>query len=78
MVFSRTQHHPVFAEGDRLLVLIRGDMPDGQNRHCNPMIRLCVACIFWAKIKDGNVNLLRDNLDGDRRPVALVMIVAGV
>jgi hypothetical protein len=42
------------------------------------MIRLCVACIFWAKIKDGNVNLLRDNLDGDRRPVALVMIVAGV
>jgi hypothetical protein len=42
------------------------------------MIRLCVACIFWAKIKDRNVNLLRDNLDGNRRPVALVMIVAGV
>jgi hypothetical protein len=49
MVFARTQHHPVFAEGDRLLVLIGGDMPDGENRHCNPMIRLWIACIFRAK-----------------------------
>jgi hypothetical protein len=40
MAFARTQHHPVFAEGDRLLVLISGDMPDGENRHCNPMIRI--------------------------------------
>jgi hypothetical protein len=39
----------VFAEGDRLLVLIGGDMPDGENRHCNPMIRLWIACIFRAK-----------------------------
>ena len=49
MAFARTQHHPVFAEGDRLLVLIGGDMPDGENRHCNPMIRLWIACIFRAK-----------------------------
>ena len=49
MAFARTQHHPVFAEGDRLLVLIGGDMPDGENRHCNPMIRLWIACIFPAK-----------------------------
>ena len=49
MAFARTQHHPVFAEGDRLLVLIGGDMPDGENRHCNPMIRLGIACIFRAK-----------------------------
>src|SRR5216684_9320841 len=47
MAFARTQHHPVLAEGDRLLVLIGGDMPDGENRHCNPMIRLRVAYIFW-------------------------------
>jgi hypothetical protein len=39
----------VFAEGDRLLVLIGGDMPDGENRHCNPMIRLWIACIFRTK-----------------------------
>src|ERR1700676_887480 len=38
MAFARTQHHPVFAEGDRLLVLIGSDMSDGENRHCNPMI----------------------------------------
>src|SRR5881296_2120771 len=49
MAFARTQHHPVFAEGDRLLVLIGGDMPDGENRHCKPMIRLWIACIFRAK-----------------------------
>ena len=48
MAFARTQHHPVFAEGDRLLVLIGGDMPDGENRHCNPMIRLWIVCIFRA------------------------------
>lgn len=40
MAFARTQHHPVFAEGDRLFVLISGDMPDGENRHCYPMIRI--------------------------------------
>jgi hypothetical protein len=39
MAFARTQHHPVFAEGDRLLVLIGSDMSDGENRHCKPMIR---------------------------------------
>ena len=38
MAFVWTQHHPVFAEGDRLLVLIGSDMSDGENRHCNPMI----------------------------------------
>ena len=36
MAFARTQHHPVFAEGDRLLVLIGSDMSDGENRHCQP------------------------------------------
>jgi hypothetical protein len=30
MAFTRTQHHPVFAEGDRLLVLIGSDMSDGR------------------------------------------------
>jgi hypothetical protein len=34
--FSRTQHHPVLAEGHRLLILIGSNMPDGENRHCNP------------------------------------------
>ena len=38
LVVTRTQHDPVFAEGDRLLVLIGSDMSDGENRHCNPMI----------------------------------------
>src|SRR5260370_39625900 len=53
MAFARTQHHPVFAGGDRLPVLIGRDMADGENRHCNPMIRLWRACIFPAKNKAG-------------------------
>jgi hypothetical protein len=35
MAFARTQHHPVLAEGDRLLVPVGRDMSDGENRHCN-------------------------------------------
>ena len=51
MAFARPQHHPVFAERDGLLVLIGGDMPDGENRHCNPMVRSWIARIFRAKNK---------------------------
>jgi hypothetical protein len=51
--FARTQHHPVLAEGDRMFVPIGGDMPDGENRHCNPVIRPSIACIFRAKNKAG-------------------------
>src|SRR5260370_13656419 len=32
-----------------LLVLIGGDMPDGENRHCTPVIRLWITCIFPTK-----------------------------
>ena len=39
MAFAGTQHHAVLAEGDRLLVLIGSDVPDGENRHGRPMIR---------------------------------------
>jgi hypothetical protein len=63
----------VFAEGDRLLVLIGGDMPDGENRHCNPMIRLWIACSklegegkadqFKGKVQDA-VGGLKDTLRG--------------
>ena len=56
MAFSRTQHHPVLAKGDRLLVLIGRDVPDGKNRHGRPMIRPWIACIFRAKSKGGEAN----------------------
>src|ERR1017187_1882655 len=56
MAFARTQHHPLLAEANRPLVPIRGDMPDGEYRHCNPAIDLCSACILCAKIKTGHVN----------------------
>src|SRR5580704_16399066 len=36
MAFQRPQHHPVLTEGDRLLILIRGDMPYRENRHFCP------------------------------------------
>src|SRR5713226_1165835 len=58
MAFARTQHHPVFAEGDRLLVLIGSDMSDGENRHCNPMIRLWIACIFAPRTRPASMTTL--------------------
>jgi hypothetical protein len=39
MVIARTQHHPVFAEANGLLVTIGSDMPDGQYPHRNSIIR---------------------------------------
>jgi hypothetical protein len=36
MAFQRPQHHPVLSKGDRLLILIRGDMPNRENRHFCP------------------------------------------
>ena len=54
MTLARTQHHPVCRE-DRLLVLTGGDMSDGENRHCNPVIRLWIACIFRTK-NEASVN----------------------
>ena len=50
VVVARTQHHPVLAERDRLLIVIRRDVPDGENRHCSPtMMQVPMTCIFRAK-----------------------------
>src|SRR5580704_699423 len=38
VVVARTQHHPVLAECDRLIIAICRDMFDGKNRHYRAMI----------------------------------------
>jgi len=59
VVISRTQHHPVLAEGDRLIIVICRNVSDAENRHCGPMImdtpatcittaRISTTCISWA------------------------------
>jgi N-formylglutamate amidohydrolase len=37
VVVARTQHHLVLAERDRVFIVICGDVPDGENRHCSPL-----------------------------------------
>ena len=52
MAVSRTQHHPVFAEGNRLSVPVGRDVLDGQYGHRNPFINvqyhLQIPCNFCA------------------------------
>jgi hypothetical protein len=59
-VIAGTQHHPVLAEGDRLIIVICRNVSDAENRHCRPMIMdtpaTCIAtayisttCISWAR-----------------------------
>src|SRR5450755_4259955 len=38
MAVSRTQHHSVLAEGNRVSVLVGRDVLDGQRRHSKPLI----------------------------------------
>ena len=38
VIVARAQHHPVLAEGDRLIIVIGRDVFDVQNRHCRPII----------------------------------------
>ena len=55
VVVARTQHHPVLAERDRLLIVIGRDVPDGENRHCGPaliklrIMQVPITCIFRAR-----------------------------
>ena len=50
VVVARTQHHPVLAERDRLLIVVGRDVPDGENWHCNAtMICVPITCNFRAK-----------------------------
>jgi len=59
-VIAGTQHHPVLAEGDRLIIVICRNVSDAENRHCRPVIMdtpaTCIAtacisttCISWAR-----------------------------
>ena len=36
LVVTRTQHDPVLAECDRLLIVVGRNVPDSENRHCGP------------------------------------------
>jgi hypothetical protein len=36
LVVTRTQHHPVLAECDRLLIVVDRNVPDSENRHSGP------------------------------------------
>jgi hypothetical protein len=50
-VVARQQHHAVFAEGDRLMVVIGGHMSDVQNRHCGatiPYQAVSSIKVIWA------------------------------
>ncbi len=38
VVVARTQHHPVLAERDRLMIVIRRNVSDAENRHCRSPI----------------------------------------
>jgi hypothetical protein len=50
VVITRTQHHPVLAECDRLPIVIGRDVPDGENRHCgSTIIHAPITCNFRAR-----------------------------
>ena len=50
VIVARAQHHAVLAECDRLLIVIRREVSDGENRHCGSTRMLVpMACIFRAK-----------------------------
>jgi hypothetical protein len=36
VIITRTQHHPMLAEGDRLMIAIGRDVFDRENRHWHP------------------------------------------
>jgi hypothetical protein len=38
VVVARPQHHPVLAECDRLMIMIRRDVFDAENRHRRPIL----------------------------------------
>ena len=38
LVVTWTQHHPVLAERDRLLIVVCCDVSDSENRHCGPTL----------------------------------------
>src|SRR5580704_8005493 len=59
VVVAWTQHHPMLAECDRLMIAIGRNVPDAENRHCRPKIMdapatsiaaaiLSTTCMFWA------------------------------
>src|SRR5580704_8612410 len=63
VVVAWTQHHPVRAECDRLMIAIGRDVPDAENRHCRPKIMdapatsiaaaiLSTTCISWATARE--------------------------
>src|ERR1700722_16308833 len=63
VVVAWTQHHPVLAECDRLMIAIGRDVPDAENRHCRPKIMdapatsiaaaiLSTTCTSWATARE--------------------------
>src|SRR5208282_4012486 len=50
VIVARTQHHPVFAKGDRLMIVVGRNVSDAENRHSRPTIPdMPLTCISWAK-----------------------------
>src|SRR5580700_3181201 len=50
VVVARTQHHPVLAECDRLVIMISRNVSDVANRHCRPKIMVAPATSIAAAI----------------------------
>src|SRR4029077_14436775 len=50
VVVTPAQHHPVLAEGNRLMIAIGRDVFDRENRHCRPSItHMPMTCISRAR-----------------------------